>query len=110
MTFYRKRFCYFDFMHLLVPLRTYAYLVVLGAVAWEEVHVVEGLVGGQVGDLVEDQVVVLVEDREAGDEALDPLFLQAYQEASRMEEHLKTEALNYVLFITLERINIIIHT
>lgn len=64
------------------------YLVVLGVEVWGEVHVVEGLAGGQEGGLVEDQVVDLEEGQEAGDEALGPSCLQAYQEASRMEEHL----------------------
>lgn len=64
------------------------YLVVLGVVIWEVDHVVEGLVEGQEGGLVEDQVVDLVEAQEAEAEALEPSFLQACQEASRTEEHL----------------------
>lgn len=70
-------------------LHTRAYLVVLGVVIWEVDHVVEGLVEGQEGGLVEDQVVDLVEAQEAEAEALEPSFLQACQEASRTEEHLK---------------------
>lgn len=50
---------------------------------------VGGLVGGQEGGLVEGQGADLVEVQEAEDEALDPSCLQGYQEASRMEEHLK---------------------
>lgn len=59
-------------------------------VAGEGVRVVEGQVGGQEGGLVEVPVVDLVEGREAEVEALEPSFLQACQEASRMEEHLNT--------------------
>lgn len=69
-------------------LHTYAYLVVLGVVVWEGVLVVVGLVGGLEEGLVEDLGVYPVEVQEAEDEALDPSCLQAYQEASRMEEHL----------------------
>lgn len=72
-----------------LPPHTCAYLVVLGVVIWEVDHVVEGLVEGQEGGLVEDQVVDLVEAQEAEAEALEPSFLQACQEASRTEEHLK---------------------
>lgn len=64
------------------------YLVVLGAVIWEGVLVVVGLVGGLEEGLVEDLGVYPVEVQEAEVEALDPSCLQAYQEASRMEEHL----------------------
>lgn len=64
------------------------YLVVLGVVVWEGVLVVVGLVGGLEEGLVEDLGVYPVEVQEAEDEALDPSCLQAYQEASRMEEHL----------------------
>lgn len=65
-----------------------AYLVVLEAVIWGEVHVEEGPVGGQEEGLVEDQAGVPGEDQEAGDEASDPVFLRAYQEASGTEERL----------------------
>lgn len=71
-------------------MHTYAYLVVLGVVVWEGVLVAGGLAGGQEGDLVEGLGADLVEVQEAEDEALDPSYLQVYQEASRTEEHLKT--------------------
>lgn len=63
------------------------YLVVLGVVISEGVLVVEGQVGGQEGDLVVDQGADLEEGQGAEDVAWDPSALQAYQEASRKEEH-----------------------
>lgn len=64
------------------------YLVVLGVVVWEGVHVVGDLEAVQEGGPVEGREVGLVEVQEAEDEALDPSCLQAYQEVSRTEEHL----------------------
>lgn len=64
------------------------YLVELGVGVWEEVLEVGGLEAGQEGVLVEGQGADQAEVQEAEDEALDPLSPQAYQEASRMEEHL----------------------
>lgn len=64
------------------------YQVVLGVVAWEEVHVVGGLEGGQEEGLAEGRGADLAEVQGVEDGALDPSDLQACREASRMEEHL----------------------
>lgn len=50
---------------------------------------VEVLVGDQEADPVEGLGADLVVVQEAEDEAVDPECLQAYQEASRTEEHLQ---------------------
>lgn len=72
----------------LLPLGEEAgYLVVLGVVILVEVLVVEGQVGGQEGDLVVGQGGDQGEGQGAEDVAWDPSDLQAYQEASRKEEH-----------------------
>lgn len=63
------------------------YLVVLEVAVWEGVLVVGGLVGDQEGGLVEGLGADQVEVQEAEDGAWDPSCLQAYQEASRTEEH-----------------------
>lgn len=53
-------------------MHTYAYLVGLEVVVWEEVLVVEVLVGDQEGGLVEGLGADLVVVQEAEDEAVDP--------------------------------------
>lgn len=55
----------------------------------EVVHVVEGLEGDWEGGLEEGRVAGQVEAQGAGGGALGPGFLQAYQEAAKMEGHLK---------------------
>lgn len=67
-------------------------------VVWEVAHAAEGLEGDWAGGPEEGRAGGLVGAQGAGDEALGPGSLQAFQEASRTEGRLET--VEHFLWVT----------